>query len=90
MWFVEIDGSRVKRKELELKSRISDHHFEFQVTKVIKWLQKENFVAVKIKVARDSSTEDAERLKEKILKEVENNKDILAEKTSRVSIVIGK
>ena len=86
----EIDGGRVKRKELELKSKISDHDFSFQTAKIIKMLLKENFVAVKIKLTRDGANEDAERLKGKILAEVENNQDILGEKVSRLSITIGR
>lgn len=86
--FSEIDGGRVKRKELELKSKISDHDFSFQTAKIIKMLEKENFVAVKIKLAKEGANEDAERLKNKILAEVENNKDILGEKESRLSITI--
>ena len=84
----EIDGGRVKRKELELKSKISDHDFSFQTDKIIKMLQKENFVAVKIKLTRDGANEDAERLKNKILSEVESNKDNLGEKVTRLSITI--
>ena len=80
----------MKRKELELKSKISDHDFSFQAAKIIKMLTKENFVAVKIKLARNGSNEDAERLKTKILAEVENNKDILGEKASRLSITFNK
>ena len=80
----------MKRKELELKSKISDHDFSFQTAKIIKMLTKENFVAVKIKLARNGSSEDAERLKTKILAEVENNKDILGEKASRLSITFNK
>ena len=51
-------------------------------------LMKENFIAVKIKPTRDGANEDAERLKNNILAEVENNKDILGEKESRLSITI--
>ena len=85
--FVEVEGGRVKRKELDMKSKITDHDFEFQVAKIIKWLQKENFVAVKIKTTRDTTSQDAERLKEKILKEVQNNEDILGDRMSRLTIV---
>ena len=80
----------MRRKELELKSKITDHDFSFQIAKIIKMLVKENFVAVKIKLTRDGSNEDAERLKNKILAEVENNQDILGEKVSRLSITINR
>ena len=82
-----MEGGRVKRKELDMKSKITDHDFEFQVAKIIKWLQKENFVAVKIKTTSDTTSQDAERLKEKILKEVQNNEDILGDRMSRLTIV---
>ena len=70
-----------------MKSKITDHDFEFQVAKIIKWLQKENFVAVKIKTTSDTTSQDAERLKENILKEVQNNEDILGDRMSRLTIV---
>ena len=85
---LETDEGRVKRKEVELKSKITDHDFSFHLAKIIKLLLKENFVAVRIKLTRDGSNEDAERLKSKILAEVENNKDILGEKVSRLSITL--
>ena len=90
IFVLEVDGGRVRRKELELKSKITDHDFSFQIAKIIKMLLKENFVAVKIKLTRDGSNEDAERLKNKILAEVENNQDILGEKVSRLSITINR
>ena len=90
IFYLEVDGGRVRRKELELKSKITDHDFSFQIAKIIKMLLKENFVAVKIKLTRDGSNEDAERLKNKILAEVENNQDILGEKVSRLSITINR
>ena len=47
----EEDG-KIKQKQLELKSRISDNDFQFQGAKIIKWLEKGQFVSVSIKTAK--------------------------------------
>ena len=78
----EEDG-KIKQKQLELKSRISDNDFQFQGAKIIKWLEKGQFVSVSIKTAKSSSKDEAEEVKRKIETLVADNGDINA---SRLTI----
>ena len=76
----ETETGRVKQKQLELKSKLSDHDLSIQTSKIVKWLQKGNFVQIEIKTARDSTKEDAVKVQKKIedvvseLKEFNNSK----------------
>ena len=72
-------------KQMDLKSRISDNDFQYQAAKIVKWLEKGQFVNVTIKVAKGSSPEEAETLKQKIYKLLEDNQDIITNK-SRLSV----
>lgn len=73
----EMDGGKLKLKELDLKSRITENDFTVQTAKILKWLEKGNFVAVSIKVARESSKEEAENLKKRIEALLVENKDLI-------------
>ena len=53
--------------------------------KILKWLEKGQFVNVTIKVAKGSSPEEAETLKQKIYKLLEDNQDIIPNK-SRLTV----
>ena len=73
----ELDGGKLKLKELDLKSRITENDFTVQSAKILKWLEKGNFVSVSIKVARESSKEEAENLKKRIEALLVENKDLI-------------
>ena len=70
-----------------MKSRITDNDFQYQVAKIVKWLEKGQFVTLTIKTSKSGSRDDAEDLKKKVEKAVAENKDII-EKDSRLSIKI--
>ena len=72
---------------MELKSKISDNDFQYQVAKIAKWLEKGQFVSVTIKVASASSREDAEALKKKIEKFITDNSDLITN-ASRLTIKV--
>ena len=82
-----MDGSKLKLKELDLKSRITENDFSVQSAKLLKWLEKGNFVTVTIKVARESSKEEAENLKKRIEALLAENKDSITN-TSRLTIKV--
>ena len=82
-----MDGSKLKLKELDLKSRITENDFSVQSAKLLKWLEKGNFVTVTIKVARESSKEEAENLKKRIEALLAENKDSIPN-TSRLTIKV--
>ena len=65
---------------MELKSRITDNDFQFQGDKILKWLEKGQFVSVTIKVAKSSSKDEAEDVKKKIEKLVADHGAINASK----------
>ena len=75
----------MKLKELDLKSRITENDFNYQSTKILRWLERGNFVTVTIKVAKESSREEAENLKKRIEELLTENKDLI-QSTSRLSI----
>ena len=81
----ELEGGKLKLKELDLKSRITENDFNYQSTKILKWLERGNFVTVTIKVAKESSREEAENLKKRIEELLTENKDLI-QSTSRLSI----
>ena len=81
----ETEQGKAKMKQMDLKSRISDNDFQYQAAKIVKWLEKGQFVNVTIKVAKGSSPEEAETLKQKIYKLLEDNQDIIPNK-SRLTI----
>ena len=85
--FAETEEGRIKQKQLELKSKISDNDFQFQVAKILKWLEKGQFVSVTIKVASRGSKEDAESLKKRIEKFIADNSDVITN-ASRLSIKV--
>ena len=85
--FAETEEGRIKQKQLELKSKISDNDFQFQVAKILKWLEKGQFVSVSIKVASRGSKEDAESLKKRIEKFIADNSDVITN-ASRLSIKV--
>ena len=82
---VETEDGRIKQKRLDMKSKITDNDFQYQVAKVVKWLEKGQFVVLTIKAARGSEKEDSEALKKKIEKVVAENKDIIPNE-SRLTI----
>eukprot|EP00092_Neocalanus_flemingeri_P003513 GFUD01003767.1.p1 GENE.GFUD01003767.1~~GFUD01003767.1.p1 ORF type:complete len:210 (-),score=45.81 GFUD01003767.1:111-740(-) len=82
----ETDTGRLKQKQMELKTRLSDHDLSFQTAKILKWLQKGHFVKVEIKVAKESTKEDAEALKKKIEQEMSEHKEILGLSNSKLII----
>ena len=51
----ETEQGKAKMKQMDLKSRISDNDFQYQAAKIVKWLEKGQFVNVTIKVAKGSS-----------------------------------
>jgi len=53
----------VRQKVLELKSRVNEDDLRVKTDKVLKWLQKGNFVNIVIKVARNSSKKEAEEVR---------------------------
>ena len=53
----------------------------------MKWLEKGNFVTVSIKVARESSREEAENLKKRIEALLIENKDLIPN-ASRLTIKV--
>ena len=53
----------------------------------MKWLEKGNFVTVTIKVAKESSKEEAENLKKRIEALLTENKDLIPN-TSRLTIKV--
>ena len=77
----------MKLKELDLKSRITENDFSVQSAKLLKWLEKGNFVTVTIKVAKESSKEEAENLKKRIEALLTENKDLILN-TSRLTIKV--
>ena len=77
----------MKLKELDLKSRITENDFSVQSAKLLKWLEKGNFVMVTIKVAKESSKEEAENLKKRIEALLTENKDLIPN-TSRLAIKV--
>ena len=81
----ETEQGKAKMKQMDLKSRISDNDFQYQAAKIVKWLEKGQFVNVTIKVAKGSSPEEAETLKQKIYKLLEDNQDIIPNK-SRLTV----
>ena len=58
-----------------------------QSAKLLKWLEKGNFVTVSIKVARESSREEAENLKKRIEALLVENKDLIPN-ASRLTIKV--
>merc|ERR1711972_585838 len=52
---LETEGSRVKQKLLELKSRLNEDDLNVKIDKVHKWLSKGYFVNIVIKVAKNST-----------------------------------
>ena len=87
MTITELDGGKLKMKELDLKSRITENDFTVQSAKILKWLEKGNFVTVSIKVARESSKEEAENLKKRIEALLVENKDLIPN-TSRLTFKV--
>lgn len=83
----ELEGGKLKLKELDLKSRITENDFTVQSAKILKWLEKGNFVTVSIKVARESSREEAENLKKRIEALLIENKDLIPN-ASRLTIKV--
>ena len=83
----ELEGGKLKLKELDLKSRITENDFTVQSAKILKWLEKGNFVTVSIKVARESSREEAENLKKRIEALLVENKDLIPN-ASRLTIKV--
>ena len=81
----ETEQGKAKMKQMDLKSRISDNDFQYQAAKIVKWLEKGQFVNVTIKVAKGSSPEEAETLKQKIYKLLQDNQDIIPNK-SRLTV----
>ena len=88
----ETEGSRVKQKLLELKSRLNEDDLNVKIDKVHKWLTKGYFVNIVIKVAKNSTKKDAEAIKSKIdsaaLTWKAEDADILGVKNSKLIITI--
>ena len=88
----ETEGSRVKQKLLELKSRLNQDDLNVKIDKVHKWLSKGYFVNIVIKVAKNSTKKDAEAVKSKIdsaaLTWKAEDADILGVKNSKLIITI--
>jgi len=89
---LETEGSRVKQKLLELKSRLNEDDLNVKIDKVHKWLSKGYFVNIVIKVAKNSTKKDAEAVKSKIdsaaLTWKAEDADILGVKNSKLIITI--
>ena len=90
--FPETEGSRVKQKLVELKSRVNEDDLNIKIDKMGKWLTKGNFVNIVIKVAKNSNKKEAEAVKSKIeaaaaLWKAENA-DILGTNNAKLIITI--
>eukprot|EP00090_Calanus_glacialis_P008188 TRINITY_DN16503_c0_g1_i1.p1 TRINITY_DN16503_c0_g1~~TRINITY_DN16503_c0_g1_i1.p1 ORF type:complete len:210 (-),score=62.92 TRINITY_DN16503_c0_g1_i1:54-683(-) len=84
----ETDSGRLKQKQMELKSKLSDNDLSFQTAKILKWLQKGHFVNINIKVARGDTKDDAAALKKKIEDGMSEHKDMLGANNSKLVINI--
>jgi len=82
----ETDSGRLKQKQMELKSKLSDHDLSFQTAKIVKWLQKGHFVKIEIKVAQGGTKQDAEALKKKIEEGMSEHQDLLGQNNSKLII----
>jgi len=84
----ETESGRLKQKQIELKSKLTDHDLCFQTAKISKWLQKGHFVRVDIKLAKGSDKADAEKIKLKIEAEMSDHKELLGQNNSKLVINI--
>lgn len=82
----ETDSGRLKQKQMELKSKLSDHDLSFQTAKIVKWLEKGHFVKIEIKVAQGGTKQDAEALKKKIEEGMAEHQDLLGQNNSKLII----
>jgi len=82
----ETDSGRLKQKQIELKTKLSDHDLNVQTSKMVKWLEKGNFVKVDIKIAKEGVKSDAEALKKKIEDQMLGHKDLLGLNNSKLII----
>ena len=85
-FFLETESGRLKQKQIELKSKLTDHDLSFQTAKILKWLEKGHFVRVDIKIAKGSDKADAEKIKLKIESEMSNHKVLLGLNNSKLVI----
>jgi len=82
----ETESGRLKQKQIELKSQLTDHDLSFQTAKIKKWLQKGHFVKIEIKLAKGDVKANAENLKTKILTEMSEHKELLGLQNSKLVI----
>jgi len=82
----ETDSGRLKQKQLELKTKMSDHDLSFKISSVIKWLKKGHFVRVDIKIAKGGTKADAEALKKKIEDEMADHQELLGQNNSKLIV----